>query len=53
MTNEEAFERLFDISIEQLREMPQEEMMEWKKETNRILWGGFNGGNAPTEEIEK
>lgn len=43
MTNEEAFEKLFGISIKQFIEMPQENIARWAKETNQILWGGFNG----------
>ena len=52
MTNKEVFEMLFDISVEQLREMPGDELIEWGKETNKILWGGFNGVSTPAEEGE-
>lgn len=44
MTNKEVFERLFDITIEQLKEMSKEEVVKWENEINKILWGGFNGG---------
>lgn len=43
MTNKEVFEKLFNITIEQLRKMPKEEVTKWKNEVNEILWGGFNG----------
>ena len=52
MTNKEVFESLFDLSIEQLREMPQEKLIKWEKETNKILWGGFNGVSIPAEDGE-
>ena len=45
MTNKEVFEKLFDITIEQLRKMPKEEVVKWENEINKILWGGFNGKN--------
>lgn len=53
MTNKEVFETLFDISVEQLREMPQEKLIEWEMMVNKILWGGFNGVSNPTEEGER
>lgn len=53
MTNKEVFETLFDLTIEQLREMPQEKLIKWEKETNKILWGGFNGASIPVEEGER
>ena len=43
MTNKEVFERLFDITIEQLRKMSKEEVVKWENKINKILWGGFNG----------
>ena len=52
MTNKEVFEMLFDISMEQLMEMPGDALIKWKKETNKILWGGFNGVSIPAEEGE-
>lgn len=45
MTNKEVFEKLFNITIEQLRKMPKEELIKWENEVNKILWGGFNGEN--------
>ena len=44
MTNKEVFEKLFDITIEQLKEMSKEEVVKQENEINKILWGGFNGG---------
>lgn len=52
MTNKEVFEMLFDISMEQLREMPEDALIKWKKEINKVLWGGFNGVSIPAEEGE-
>ena len=43
MTNKEVFEKLFNITIEQLRKMSKEEVIKWENEINKILWGGFNG----------
>lgn len=45
MTNKEVFEMVFDLNIEQLREMSKEEVIKWENEINEILWGGFNGEN--------
>ena len=52
MTNKEVFETLFNLNIEQLREMPQEKLIKWEKETNKILWGGFNGVSSPADKEE-
>lgn len=53
MTNKEVFEMLFDISVEQLREMPEDALTKWKKEINKVLWGGFNGGTITSFQAEK
>lgn len=53
MTNKEAFEMLFDISMEQLREMPEDALIKWGKEINKVLWGGFNGGTIPSFKAEE
>ena len=52
MTNKKVFEMLFDISMEQLREMPGDALIKYEKETNKILWGGFNGVSISAEEGE-
>jgi hypothetical protein len=44
---------LFDISVEQLREMPEDALIKWKKEINKVLWGGFNGGIIPSFQAEE
>lgn len=33
-------------------EMPRDALIKWGKETNKILWGGFNGVSNPAEEGE-
>lgn len=53
MTNKEVFEMLFDINMEQLREMPEDSLIKWAKEINKVLWGGFNGGTIPSFQIEE
>jgi hypothetical protein len=53
MTNKEVFEMLFDISMEQLREMPEDALIKWKNEINKVLWGGFNGGTIPSFQAEE
>lgn len=53
MTNKEAFELLFDISMEQLREMPEDALIKWEKKINKVLWGGFNGGTIPSFQVEE
>ena len=50
MTNKEAFEKLFDVTIEQFVEMPRDEITKWENKTNKILWGGFNSASNPAEE---
>ena len=52
MTNKEVFEMLFDISMEQLREMPGDALIKWEMTSNKILLGGFNGVSNPAEEGE-
>ena len=50
MTNKEVFEKLFNITIEQLRKMPKEELIKWGNEINKILWGGFNSISIAAKE---
>lgn len=52
MTNKEVFEMVFDLNIEQLREMPQEKLIKWEMMVNKILWGGFNGVSNQAKEGE-
>ena len=53
MTNKEVFEMLFDISMEQLREMPEDALIKWRKEINKVLWGGLNGGTILSFQAEE
>lgn len=53
MTNKEVLEILFDISVEQLREMPGDALIKWEKETNKVLWGGFNGETISSFQAEE